>query len=101
MNHDVKKVNNFKKGKHYNKDAKEAKNIEILQKQTKSLELIDTASEFLNEYYNDENRENRFTIEEVKDYLVKAGYTFDDFKFVGYQSHPALKAPLSVGNPIV
>ena len=82
MNHGEKRINNFKKGKHYNKDAKEAKNIEILQKQTKSLELIDIASEFLNEYYNDENRENRFTIEEVKDYLVKAGFTYDDFKFV-------------------
>lgn len=28
-------------------------------------------------------------------------YDIDDFKFVGYQSHPALKAPLSVGNPTI
>ena len=78
MNYE-KKTSNFKKEKRYNRDDR---NAEIIIKQTKSLEVITFASEFLNMYYADENRTNRFTIEELKDYLVRAGFTYDDFKFV-------------------
>lgn len=60
----------------------EARRQEIRQRQVTELEIIDAASYFLDEYVNNGHRENKFNINEIKDYLVSAGYEFDQFKFV-------------------
>lgn len=76
------KLEPYHNSKEVGKANANTKRQEIHQRQVTELEIIDAASYFLNEYVNNEHRDNKFNVNEVKDYLVSAGYEFDQFKFV-------------------